>query len=384
MKNSIFESLRLPATDGYEECLEIAKTRHGVWGNGVFLDCDASVFGTYASRVASLVPQLSSNPINALYVYFLAELIRRDSSAGIRLFSRPREDEHSELYDSLPLFSIALCIPDMVAELRRRGVPEDVVSSTVGMLENQIGDFVELNGHVGISAYVGWMTGFLTCRMIRVGRFNLEMRKYTEKYDILRHGSALVPVSTGDTFHRSGRILGSAGCECTDGSFTTPYRFTDESFCGCVADGRFCSSEPTEFSVADGWELALTAGDPIVSVHIPTGGPLTPEICDADLARGGDIIRRHFGEFKAYYCSSWLLDPQIKELLGKETNLTAFADRFTRFPIRSNGEAVYEYVWSLQHPLPAEELSEHTSFAKAIKRHLLSGGRIYGAAGVFI
>ena len=98
---------------------------------------------------------------------------------------------------------------------------------------------------------------------------------------------------------------------------------------------------------------------------------------------GADIIKRCFGNFKAFYCSSWLLDPQLKRIIGKETNLTAFADRFVSFPVKSSGNEVFEYVFNLHAAVSPSELNTTTSLSKALKEHFISDGHIYGAAGIF-
>ena len=110
---------------------------------------------------------------------------------------------------------------------------------------------------------------------------------------------------------------------------------------------------------------------------------MTEESCQNDMARGGKIIEKCIGEVKAFVCESWLLDPQIPALLGKETNLTRFGARYERAPIKSDGGGVYEYVFLCKRSTPIAELPEKSSFAKAVKAHMLSGGYIYGSIGVF-
>ena len=81
---------------------------------------------------------------------------------------------------------------------------------------------------------------------------------------------------------------------------------------------------------------------------------------------------------------SWLLDPNINNFTKRETNLTKFAKRFKILPTKSRGNDVFTYVFSLPSDTPPEKLPEHTSFAKAVKEHLVSGGYVYEFAGVFI
>ena len=226
------------------------------------------------------------------------------------------------------------------------------------------------------------MMSFIKCKIIRVGRFNLEMCKFANKYIVLKNSDKVVILANGDVYHSSGRVLGGIGCEDTVNSFECEFVEHEEYFEGCVCDGEVCTQDLQRFYKADGWKIALSQGDPIVSVHIPTGGPLNPQECNNDLKIGAEIIKRCFSDFKAFYCSSWLLDPQLKRIIGKETNLTAFADRFVRFPVKSSGNEVFEYVFNLHSAVPPCELKTTTSLSKSLKEHFLSGGYIYGAAGV--
>jgi len=77
------------------------------------------------------------------------------------------------------------------------------------------------------------------------------------------------------------------------------------------------------------------------------------------------------------------LDLQLKEILGKETNLTRFADRFIRFPAKSSGKSVFSYLYLTRNHDPAL-LPERTSMQRAVKRHLMAGGHIYGAKGIVL
>ena len=378
----LIERLELTEVVGCDDCFELAKERQREHGRAILTDVNPAYLGKYADEVIAAGKSLAKDPANSLYAYFLAELMHRGNSAAIKRAGAPRASLGSVEYDSLPLFSILWCIPTMLAEHRRRGIPEWVSESTVGMVENQIGDFVALMGHVGISRFTLWMTSFIACRIIRVGRFNLEVKTFDDKYKLIRRGARIVPLADGHTYHSSGRVLGSAGCEDEEGAFTPVFVETDEYFEGAVCDGVRCGGVE-RFYKADGWELFIASGDPLVSVHIPSGGPLTPEVVSRDLKIGGDIIRAAYGDFKAYYCSSWLLDSEIKDITGRESNITRFGDRFVRYPIKSNGGAVYTYVWHLPPTTPPDALPDAGSFANAIRAHIASGGYVYGAAGVF-
>lgn len=326
---------------------------------------------------------LISDTDNVIYAYLLNFAIRADDMEAITALSSPKRSEQSEIYDTLPLFSLLHEIPKLLEYHRRRHVPEDITAATLEMFQNQIGDYILLNGRYGISTYVKWMLKFIKCKIIRIGRFNFEICKYNFAFDVFKNGNELRLMPNGEVFHKSGNVLGSIGCEDVEGSFTGEITETDSYYEGLTVDGGVVKNQTERLNKSE-WQRVLTKGNTVVSVHIPTGGPLTPEVCDRDFARAEEVIGTSFVNFEAFYCSSWLLDVNLKKITGKEGNLTRFGERFTRFPVKSNGKGVFEYVFEVSPDTPLESLPEKNSFARSIKEHLLSGGHVHGAGGVIM
>lgn len=74
------------------------------------------------------------------------------------------------------------------------------------------------------------------------------------------------------------------------------------------------------------WKCLLTGGDRLVSIHIPASGPLKKEECIASFRRMREYLAKYRPdiEYKAVRCSSWLLDPQLKDILPPTSNILAF------------------------------------------------------------
>lgn len=74
------------------------------------------------------------------------------------------------------------------------------------------------------------------------------------------------------------------------------------------------------------WECLLTKGDRLVSIHIPASGPLKKEECIASFRKMREYLAKYRPdiEYKAVRCSSWLLDPQLKDILPSTSNILAF------------------------------------------------------------
>ncbi|RLL66853.1 acyltransferase domain-containing protein [Streptomyces sp. Z26] len=92
--------------------------------------------------------------------------------------------------------------------------------------------------------------------------------------------------------------------------------------------------ERTAHRAATHGDTAATGGPadgaPVLAVHIPGDGPLSPDLCDASFRAARPFHARHFpGEPYAYAtCHSWLLDEQLAARLRGDANILAFQRRF--------------------------------------------------------
>ena len=333
--------------------------------------------------IARIRDLIAEDDDNIIYAYMLYLAMQADDNDAINALSRPNCHLCEEKYDLLPLFALLYCVPGQVRSLREKGVPEDVIDATLNMYENQVQDFININKRYGISAYVSWMMRFVRCEIIRVGRFNLEICRYEDKFDIFESNGKITVLPKGITFHRSGQILGSAGCEDAEGSFHADITETDTYYEGCLIEDCIVKDELVRLDKRL-WKKSLTSGDTVIYVHIPQGGPLEPESCKKDLACGRKIIHECFCKTKAMFTCTWLFSPQLREIIGHESNLTAFGKMFHRFPAASNGEAPYDYVFHCPRTTPLEQVPAGNRFARAVKDYMLGGGFIRETQGIML
>ncbi|MBR5314216.1 MAG: DUF5596 domain-containing protein [Clostridia bacterium] len=369
--------------DNFAKYFELAKHDFEEKKNEIFDFEKYGVFTYMKGDISAIRDSLADDSDNAIYCYFLYRAIEADDMAAIKSLAKPKAALLDEKYDTLPLFALLYCVPKMIETHKNMGIDADITEATCNMFENQVQDFVDLNHRYGISHYVTWMLHFLKCEILRIGRFNFEKCIYRSPFDIFENNGVLKAMPKGVTFHKSGQVLGSIGCEDSDGSFVADIEENDECYIGYNIENGVCENRKITLR-KDEWKKVLTQGDTVVSVHIPSGGKMTDEVCERDIARCRKVFDASMGGYKAFYCHSWLLDPQIKTLMGKETNLTKFADRFEKFPTKSNGGDVFEYVYLLPSTTLPEKLPENTSFGIAVKKHLVSGGHVYGSKGVFL
>lgn len=122
-----------------------------------------------------------------------------------------------------------------------------------------------------------------------------------------------------------------------------------------------------------------------IDVHIPSGAPLTPELCAASYAEAADFFHKRYGITNIIFgCHSWLLSPDLDSILPAKSNILTFAHSYTVLETRidPNSTAVSFIFNTTGLPADIESLPEATSLQKAIKQHLKTGKTINTAFGV--
>lgn len=131
------------------------------------------------------------------------------------------------------------------------------------------------------------------------------------------------------------------------------------------------------------YEISRMDQKPVVSIHIPSDAVLSEENCDASLRRAGEFMAEHFAELSAadYVCDSWLLAPELRQMLSEGSRILAFQNRFL---IRRVDYGEEDYIGWVFRTRDTEigNLPEDTSLQRKMKRHLLNGGKVGTGFGV--
>jgi hypothetical protein len=119
----------------------------------------------------------------------------------------------------------------------------------------------------------------------------------------------------------------------------------------------------------------LALDTPVLWVHIPSAGPMTPELCDASFTIAQGFFAEHFPEHTpvAMLCRSWLMDRQLVDHLPSSSNIVRFLSRFEQLPIEHDSDEVQRFVFGRIY----DDLGlapQRTGLERAIVRHLHAGG----------
>ena len=130
------------------------------------------------------------------------------------------------------------------------------------------------------------------------------------------------------------------------------------------------------------YEMKHPDGTVVIGIHIPSDADFTPSAVDESLRRAKAFFAEHYPELKdaEYRCHSWLLDGQLKGMLGERSNILSFQNRFEIF---DRGEVSGEFIEWLYRTRSTDYqgLPESTSLQRNMKIHLLSGGVVRNAYG---
>jgi len=119
-------------------------------------------------------------------------------------------------------------------------------------------------------------------------------------------------------------------------------------------------------------------GTPVLEVHIPGDGPMTPQACEESFRRARRFFRAHFPDERYEYgtCRTWLLDERLAEVLPEDSNIVRFQQLWTLFgPTPDCDSDVLEFVFHLPPGTgDLTALPQDTTLQRAIVGHLRSGG----------
>lgn len=130
---------------------------------------------------------------------------------------------------------------------------------------------------------------------------------------------------------------------------------------------------------------SIEKSDPVVNMHIPSGGPLTPELVMDAFCRAEDFYRPVFGtEAIPFMCSSWLLAPYHRRILPEKSNIRRFGEMFDVVKLIPDEEGgCLVRIFNQRYKGDPKVLTEDTSLQRAYKKHLLEGGKAGSGVGFF-
>ena len=115
-------------------------------------------------------------------------------------------------------------------------------------------------------------------------------------------------------------------------------------------------------------EKSILEGTPIINIHIPQGEPLIWSECEKSIKEAQKI----WGNKIPYVCHSWILYPELKDVLSENSNIREFSSHFDIIEIDfKEREAEWRIFGKVLKNI--SDYPEKTKLQKSAKNYLLNG-----------
>lgn len=353
------------------------------------IDClqkQYNLFGIYYHRVKLALSQVRKNEALSIWLDAACSYYQKNDPTLRQNLPLPAMDG-TLAGDFLSLFVMLPSVETTAAGYRARGFTREQIAEFFKIFQMDISIVEEhLLGRPAITpSYYRWLTRFLKGTIFDHGGLKFEMRKAAPNAYLIQNkiSGKMEILSDWQKVHQSGMPFGSAGCEEEDGSFSAVFTETATAYIGHKIEHHRISRKECLYP-KEQWVLFLKPNDHVIGIHIPRKTDLTPEKIRKAYQEAQEIAARCYPEYrpKAFYCSSWMLDPSLNEMLGKNSRISQFSAPFLRYPNRSDGQDVFTFVF---HPSDFQNLAslpEKTTLHRKLKEKYLKGEYIYTFTGL--
>lgn len=305
------------------------------------------------------------------------------------------------LNDQAALFPLLVVLSELQTGARvhqQHAVPAEVVAASLGDLTEFPQQHLSHAGHWGLDplyAY-GWLRNHVTGRLYRLGRLQFILgHRWPRLPAVFRHRGTgeIVAMATEQARCRGDGLLdGAAGV--TDPDAWTPRLDVNER----PIEGHRIDRQTGRVAAAatrlDPARWQRVEPRACLDLHIPAGEPLTAPSCRDSFAQAVAFARRHFPEdpADAIVCTTWLLDPQLAQYLGPESNIVQFQRLFHLYPAGCDAWSMFRFIFDMELTLPYGQeappdltvLPRKTRLQRAAIEHVERGGRWYKFGGFIL
>ncbi|MHB9025259.1 MAG: acyltransferase domain-containing protein [Armatimonadota bacterium] len=275
-------------------------------------------------------------------------------------------------------------VPQMLELHRQRGIPREISVDTLDDVARWLGANEERYG-VPCFDHLYWLSYHLRGELFRLGRLQFQLgTMYNEVHVFRRDGEVLALSEAGIRFRRDGLVDGTNEIFDED-AWTAEYTADGDRARGNpISPDGHARPEPVELDLRE-WQEVLSPGDPVLHVHIPAGSKMDGAACLDSYRRALDFFPRYFPEFafRAFACSSWLLDSQFAQLLPATSNIVQFVKSYYTYPVKSGDEGAFDRVFG-GRPADLAAAPRDTALRRAILDFTQTGNRLRGATGFIL
>lgn len=301
----------------------------------------------------------------------------------------PSLNNYNEIVGDMFFAIIAISgIPRMQNIYKGFEIPEFYLIETLDYLRVWMIDYYSQKGRWGFSNFVWFRYYQLEGKLFRLGRLEFELNQFKGDIKVYRNinSNKVIALSeAGIEFRSDGQVNGTNGIYDENGKWVSELNERNDIITGNpIHPLSYTLNKKVQLPTKD-WQLVLEKGDPILGIHIPAIGKLTPELTAESFSMAIDFYNRYFPDksFKALHCGTWFLDAQFKQLLFANSNIVKFQEYFYLYPTLTNDSAAFNWVFGSK-PDDLTILPRETQLHRAILSHYDNGGYLRTGFGFIL
>ncbi len=351
------------------------------------LEAEYGILGVYLDELKAAAAALKEDGVRLAYANTVGTYLLTATVDQARAVPMPKTDG-TLLGNMYPLLILLTQVPKAHRDYVSRGFTKEEADKYMCAFCDSIATVEQrFNLHGINSGFYDWLCIYAVPHIFREGIFDFELRSAPSDILCLKKKNAqeYAILPTVGRFHKDGQVLGSAGFTEEEGAFDADFSETDDAFIGRDTRRARVSASVSTYPKSQ-WEVYLRPGQDVVSIHIPTGAVMTPENIKNSVDGGLAVAKQRYPEFdpKCAFCSSWLLDPILGGLLGENSKIAGFGNTFLRFPVKSTGFEMFNFVFPGVDRTKFSELPEETSLHRKLKALYQDGGCIHVVSGLMV
>lgn len=278
-------------------------------------------------------------------------------------------------------------MPLMIRRYEERHWPDSVRDELIGDLAVWTMHHKRNFGTPGLAWMVmPWFQSHIDLRLVALGRLQFNT-SFTYHCDTVffrnkESGEVRALFAAEKRFTARG-ILDDLQEKPSEDSWTSRWQETESAWTGCPVTPDGFVHDSVETLQKSEWEKVLSDGDPVINIHIPESGPLKQADCRESLFRAREFFAEFLPEYrwKAFFCDSWLLDPQLAGILNADSNILAFQRAGYMMPFPREADTIFRCFGVKGARDGVGTVPLRSSLQHAFARFLKDGNRFhYGAA----
>ncbi len=223
-------------------------------------------------------------------------------------------------------------------------------------------------------------------RYFRIGRMEYWLKPWrggAEAYRRNGDGYTLALAPDGSRFTRDGFKQTDPSEETLHTGWKATLETTDTEVSGYPVSPLGAAENRKVTLPLSEWTHVLTTGTPVLEMHIPSGGGMTPDAYTSSMRGAVEFFRRRFPDEHpvAIVCNSWLFNTQLEEILPPTANLVRYQKELYLYPVPSSGNDGLWFIF-LQDPFDPKTAPRDTSLRRAVL-DFLDKGNTWRGGGMF-